>query len=359
MSTPDTLTRAGTFRYVMRLLAYRFGVDRVTDLAAAMTYYLVLSVFPLMLATVSIVNLVGGAEWLVPRLEAAVDAVASPAIAQAFAQVVGGFLASEGAGLTLVISLVAALWSASGYIGAFTRAVNTIYQVGEGRNFLKLKAIQLLMTLVLVLLLVLLSVSLAVSSSAARWLGNLVGLPSQFEAVWAWLRYPLMAVVVVILVQMLYFVAPNVRQPRVRVLSIGALVAIVLAVLIVLCFTTYLSVFNGMSSYAKTYGVLAGVIIALFFMFLWNVALLVGAELDAALERLHQLTLGLPAESGLILPPRDERGIKTRAAAHTALVRRGEAIRAEALATGAEASAWYSKERLDAERDESLEPADS
>jgi len=350
------LPRAATLQYVGRILAYRFGADRVTDLAAAMTYYLVLSVFPLLLAVVSIISLVGGANWLVPAISGALSSVASPEAAQTFDSIVSGFLAGEGAGLTLVISLVAAIWSASNYIGAFTRAVNTVYQVREGRSFVKLKAVQLLMTLVLVLAIILLGVALAVSSPAAHWLGNLVGLGDQFAAVWAWLRYPLIGVVVIILVQLLYFVAPNVRHPRIRVLSVGAIVAIVLSVLVVEVFTIYLSVFNGASSYTKTYGALAGVIIALFLMYLINIALILGAELDAAMERLHQLKLGLPAQSGLVLPPRDEKGIKAAQKTRAKLVERAKAIRAAATGSTDEKDiAWYEKYALEKERDQSLD----
>jgi len=346
--------RAATLQYVGRLIAYRFGVDRVTDLAAAMTYYLVLSVFPLLLAVVSIVNLVGGANWLMPVISDAIASVASPEAAQTFDGIASGFLAGEGAGLTLVISLVAAIWSASNYIGAFGRAVNTVYQVREGRSFVKLKAVQLVMTLALVLAIILLGVALAVSAPAAQWLGNLVGLGDQFAAVWGWLRYLVIAVVVIILVQLLYFAAPNVRHPRIRVLSVGSIVAIVLAVLVVEVFKIYLSVFNGASSYAKTYGALAGVVIALFLAFLVNMALILGAELDAALERLHQLKLGLPAQSGLVLPPRDEKGIKAQQSTRDNLIERGQDIRADAPSADENAIAWYQQHALHEERDQSL-----
>lgn len=355
MNDQDAPQRAAGLRYVLRTLLYRFGADHVTDMAAAMTYYLVLSLFPLLLAVVAILNLVGGAGWLVPHMESLVSTFLSPEMAASFAQMVGGFMASEGAGLALVLSIVAALWSASGYIGAFTRAVNTVYQVGEGRNFIKLKAIQLLMTFALVILIILLVVALAISSPAAFWLGNQIGMGDQFADVWSWLRYPLLGGVIVVLVQLLFFVAPNVRQPRVRVLSLGSLISIVLAVGVLEVFRIYLSVFNGRSNYAKTYGALAGVIIALFLMFLVNIALLVGAELDAVMERLHQLRLGLPAESGLLLPPRDGRGIKNGAATRGKLITTGHSIRSQAAAEGATPPPWYAAAKLDTTRDETVE----
>jgi len=355
MSQDKAPTRSETLRYALRVLVYRAGVDKVTDLAAAMTFYLVLSVFPLIVAAVSMLNLFGGADWLVPQFEAAVESMVTPQLAAQLAQIIAGFLGARGAGLTLIISLVAAVWSASGYIGAFARAVNTVYQVGEGRNFVKLKGFQLLMTLGMVLLIIVLSVSLAVSSSAARWLGDLIGMGDQFSVIWAWLRYPLMGVVVVVLVQMLYFVAPNVRHPRIRFLSPGSITAIVLATGIFMLFSVYLSVFNGESNYAKTYGALAGVVIVLFLAFLVNISLLIGAELDAVLERIKQLRYGLPAESGLLLPPRDAKGINRSINTRTALVRRAHSIRAAALADGVEPPAWYTQHRLDSDRDASLE----
>jgi len=334
-------------RYVIRVLIYRLGVDKITDLAAAMSYYLLLSIFPLLLATVSILNLVGGADWLVPEMEKLVETFTSKELATGFADIVSGFLGAKGAGLALVVSVVAALWSASAYIGAFARAVNTVYQVSEGRHFVKLKGIQLVMTLALVILIILLTTALVVSGPAARWLGDLVGMGNQFAALWGWLRYPLMGVVVVILVHLLYFASPNVRHPRWRVLSLGSLVAIVLSVVIFELFNIYLSVFNGASSYSRTYGALAGVIIFVFMMFLLNIALLIGAELDAVMERWHQLKLGLPAASGQLLPPRDNRGIRNREKTRSGLITRGESIQQQALAEGATATDWYTQARLD------------
>lgn len=347
-----------TAQYVGRSLLYRFSADKVTDLAAAMTYYLVLSVFPLMLAVVSIITMAGGANQLVPVIEDAISSATSAEVSQIITRIIQSFLASWGVGLTLVVSLAAAIWSSSNYIGAFARAVNTVYQVREGRNFIKLKAIQLLMTLVLVLLIVVLVAALALSAPVALWMGNLVGLGPQFALVWGWLRYPLMGVVVVIIVQMLYFVAPNVRQPRIRVLSVGSLVAIVMAIIIVEAFSFYLSYFDGASSYARTYGVLAGLVIALFLMYLVNMALVIGAEIDAILERLHQLKMGLPAESGLVLPPRDSKGITATHNTRAGIIARGAAIRDAALAKGAQAPAWYTEQNLHADRDKSLD-ADS
>jgi len=192
-----------------------------------------------------------------------------------------------------------------------------------------------------VVLVILLATALVVSNPAARWLGNLVHLGDQLSLLWSWLRFPLIGVVVVILVHLLYFVSPNVRQPRWRILSLGSLVSIVLSVVIFELFNIYLSVFDGASNYSRTYGALAGVIIFVFMMFLLNIALLIGAELDAVMERLHQLRLGLPAASGPVLPPRDDRGIKSREATRTRLVARGESIQEEALAAGATAPDWY------------------
>lgn len=342
-------------RYVASLMLYRFGADRVTDLAAAMTYYLVLAMFPLLLAVVSTVSLLGGASWVVPHMQELVSSFLTPSAAQSFADMASRFLASEGAGVTLLISTVAALWVASGYIGAFTRAVNALYRVGEGRNFFKLKAIQFAMTLCLVLLIILLTLASATSSAAAFWLGDQFGLGVQFARVWTWLRFPLLGLAVVVLVQMLFFIAPNIRQPRVRVLSAGSLTAIVLAVAAIQVFRVYLSVLGGTSNYAKTYGALAGVIIALVLTYVVNIALLIGAELDAAIERLHQLKLGLPAESGLLLPPRNESSIAKRAARRAKLVDAAAAIRADAVAKGAVAPPWYTNASLDIARDESLE----
>jgi membrane protein len=316
-------------------------------MAATMTYYLVLSVFPLLLVLVSLLNLLGGADTVVPALERMLDGVLPPEVISFTTTVIHSFLTSQGAGLVLVIGVVAALWSASSYIGAFTRAMNRVYGVVEGRPVVRLRAAQLGLTLVLAATICLLGSAVVLSERVAAWLGHGFGGGARWIALWSGLRLPVIGVLGVALLAVLYYWAPNVRRPRRRIWSPGALIALVLSGAIGWGFDVYLNVFNGASKYARTYGTLAGLIIGLFLLWLINVMILVGAEVDAALERVIELRSGLDAREGLLLPPRDGRQVRRGRVGRTALVERAGQLLDDAVARGAEPSDWYVRNALD------------
>ena len=209
---------------------------------------------------------------------------------------------SSGTGLALIIGLATALWSASGYVGSFGRAMNRIYEVGEGRPVWKLRPVMLLVTLITVVLAALVALALVLTGPAAQAVGNAIGLGSTAVLVWNIAKWPVMLVVVIAIVALLYYATPNVKQPKFRWLSVGAVFAIVVWVLASAAFGFYVANF---SSYNKTYGALAGVIVFLLWLWLTNLALLFGAELDAELERGRELQAGIAAEESVQLPPRD------------------------------------------------------
>jgi len=214
---------------------------------------------------------------------------------------------SQRAGLALVLGLATALWSASGYVGAFGRAMNRMYEVGEGRPVWKLRPVMLVVTLVLVVLAALTLVGLVVSGPVAQAVGDQLGLGSAAVTAWNIAKWPVLLVIVALIVAILYWATPNVRHPRFRWISVGAAVAIVAWVLLSAAFGLYVSNF---SSYDKTYGSLAGVIVFLLWLWITNLALLFGAELDAELERGRELQAGIAAEESIQLPPRDSRQIR-------------------------------------------------
>ena len=348
-ATPSARPRlAGvSWAYGARLWASHLSQHQITDMAATMTYYLVLSVFPLLLAMVSLLNVLGGADVVVPAMERSLDSMLPPEVTSFVTPVIRGFLTSAGAGLVLVIGLVAALWSASSYVGAFIRAMNRVYGVTEGRPLVKLRAVQLGLTLVLAAAICLLGSAVMLSQAVAQWLGHSVGWASGFMDVWSGLRLPFIGVLGAALLAVLYYWAPNVRRPRKRIWSPGALVALVLSGAIGWGFGVYLNVFNGANSYDKTYGALAGLIIGLFLLWLINVMILIGAEVDAALERVIELRSGLDAREGLLLPQRDGRASRRGQVIHSALVERAGRLRDAALARGAKPSDWYARNALD------------
>jgi membrane protein len=307
---PDELSdlpRRSWFSVARRTVS-GFRTDQCTDLAAALTYYAVLALFPGLLAVVSILGVIGAGHDKVRNtiLDVLKPLVTSSTL-DSVRTLIDQLMSSQAAGYTLVLGIAGALWSASGYVGAFSRAMNRVYGVEEGRPMWKLRPLQLLVTIITVALCVVGLVILLVSGPVARSVGDAIGIGNTGVTVWNIAKWPGLALVVILVVALLYYVTPNVRQPRFRWVSAGAFVAILVWVAASVGFAFYVTNF---SSYNKTYGSLAAVIIALLWLWLTNVALLFGAELDAELERGRELQAGLPAEEEIQLPLRDESGVR-------------------------------------------------
>jgi membrane protein len=208
---------------------------------------------------------------------------------------------SGGASALLGLGLLGAVWSASGYIGAFIRAANVIYEVEEGRSFWTRRPLQIAITVAMVLLLALVAISIVVTGPLARSVGDAVGLGDTAVTIWGIAKWPVIVVIVMGMFAVLYYVAPNVRQPRLRWVTPGGVVAVLAWLVASFGFALYVSNFG---SYDKTYGSLGGVVVFLIWLWLSNLAILFGAEFDAELERSRELAAGLPAEEVLQLPER-------------------------------------------------------
>lgn len=321
--SPTDLTTPSKL-YVLRKTVREFQHDQCTDLAAALTYYAVLSLFPAMLVVVSLLGVVGqGRRTTDAVLDIAGDLAPGSAV-DSLRPTVQQLVESPSAGFALVLGILGALWSASGYVGAFGRAMNRIYEIEEGRPVWKLRPLQLALTFAGLLLVAVVALLLAVSGPVAEAVGNAIGLGEAALTVWNVLRWPAILLFVVVAVAVLYYVTPNVEQPKFRWISVGAALAIVVWVLASVGFGFYAANFG---SYNKTYGTLAGVVVFLLWLWITNLALLFGAELDAELERGRQLQAGLPAERELQLPPRDTRVIDKTEAAIEKDVKRGRRLR--------------------------------
>ncbi len=292
------------WKYTAKSAFAEFQRDQCTDLAAALTYYSVLSVFPAILALVSLLGLFGQGESTTTTLLDIVRQLGQGQVADQLEGPIDQLVDARGAGLALVLGLGAAIWSASGYVGAFGRAMNRIYQVDEGRPVWKLRPVVLLITVGLVVMAALVLVGLVVSGPIATTLGDLAGLGDLGTTIFSIVKWPVMLGLVVVMVAVLYHATPNVRQPKFRWVSVGATVAILGWVLASVAFGFYVSNFG---SYNKTYGSLAGIIVFLLWLWITNLALLFGAEIDAELERARELQSGIEAERTLQLPPRDTR----------------------------------------------------
>ncbi|KUI29093.1 ribonuclease BN [Mycobacterium sp. IS-1496] len=321
--SPTDLTKPSAL-YVLRKTAREFGKDQCTDLAAALTYYAVLSLFPAVLVMVSLLGVVGQGKRTTDALLEVVSDVAPASTVDTLRPTIEQLVNSPSAGFALVIGILTALWSASGYVGAFGRAMNRIYEVAEGRPIWKLRPLQLVLTFAALLGAALVAFMLAVSGPVAEAVGNAIGLGEAAVTAWSIGRWPVILLLVIIAVAVLYYTTPNVQQPKFRWISLGAALAILTWIVASVGFGFYVANFG---SYNKTYGTLAGVIIFLLWIWITNLALLFGAELDAELERGRQLQAGLPAERELQLPPRDTRVIEKKEAAFEEDVERAKALR--------------------------------
>ena len=326
---PDSLRDISkpSWKYTARKAWAEFSADGCTDLAAALTYYAVLSLFPALLALVSLLGVFGQGESTTTALLDIVRDLGQANAADQLEGPISQMTQANQAGLGLVAGLVGALWSASGYVGAFGRAMNRIYQIDEGRPFWKLRPVQLLITLVGVIMVALVLVALVVSGPLAETVGEAIGLGSTAVTVWNIAKWPVILFVVVVLVALLYYSTPNVKQPTFRWISVGAAIAILTWVLASIVFGFYVANFG---SYNKTYGSLAGVIVFLLWLWITNLALLFGAEVDSELERSRQLQAGIEAEETLQLPPRDDTASEKRRHKHEEHLEEGRRLREQA-----------------------------
>lgn len=299
--SPTDLSKR-SWLYVVRKTAREFSKDQCTDIAAALTYYAVLALFPALIALLSLVGLTGHKQQTVTTLVQLLRDAGASSVAHTLQPTIAHLAQAPGAGLALIVGLLAALWSASGYTNAFGRALNRMYEIGEGRPFWKLRPAMLLLTAVLLVLAAAVMFALVVTGPAAQAVGNVLHIGSTALTVWNYAKWPVLLVLVVVIVALLYWGTPNIRQPKFRWVSVGSLLAIVIWMLASLGFGFYVAHF---SSYNKTYGSLAGVIIFLLWLWLTNLSLLFGAELDAELERGRELQAGIAAEEQVQLPPRD------------------------------------------------------
>jgi len=324
-SSPQDLAKPA-WGYAVRRAVSEFSKDKVTDLAAGLTYFAVLSLFPLLLALVSLLGVFGQGEETAQGLNGLVEQYAPAELAELLRGTITGLATQTGAGLALFTGLVGALWAASGYVGAFSRAMNRVYEVDEGRPFWKHKPQMLLLTLVMVIILAVIVFALLLSGDLARTVGDIVGLGDTAVLVWSIAKWPVIVALAVLLIALLYYFTPNVKQPRFRWISLGALVALIVSAVAVAAFSIYVSNF---ASYNATYGIIGSVIILLLGLWIINNVLLFGAEVDAEIERSRQLQGGIVAEGSIQLPPRDTTASEKLAEKHRKLKEQGRQLRRE------------------------------
>ncbi|MGO4189661.1 YihY/virulence factor BrkB family protein [Pseudarthrobacter sp. TAF60_1] len=297
---PTDVTKP-SWKFIAKKTLREFSKDQCPDLAAALTYYSVLSIFPALLALVSLLGIFGDPQKTTSALLDIVQGFAPGQTVDTIRPVVQDLASSSAAGLTFILGLLTAIWSASGYVGAFGRAMNRVYEIDEGRAFVKLRGTMLGVTVVNLLIVVVIAAMLVLSGPVAESVGNLIGLGGAFLTVWNIAKWPVMLALIIVAIAILYYATPNVKQPKFRWMSMGSAIAVVVFLLASLAFGFYVAYSN---SYNKTYGAIGGVIVALLWLWILNMSLLFGAEFDAETERGRQLQAGIEAEETIQLPPR-------------------------------------------------------
>jgi membrane protein len=294
--------RWSTWRDAMLRAAKGFVNDNCVDLAASLTYYAVLAIFPSAIVVVSLVSLVSQGDKTVDTIIGLLDDLGAGAVVdQSLTSLIKGVVDNQsGVGLLLSFGLIGAIWSASGYIGGYTRAANAIYGVEEGRPFWKLRPVQLAITAMSLLLMAVVVVLLIVSGPVTDALGDRLHLGGTVRVVWSIVKWPALLLIAMLLLAMLGWIAPNVQPPRFRWLTVGGFVTLLVTAIASLGFSLYVANF---ASYDKTYGTLGGVIAFLVWTYLVNCAVLFGVEVNAELQRGRAIQGGEPARDP-VLPPR-------------------------------------------------------
>jgi membrane protein len=282
-----------------------FQEDNLSDWAAALTYYGLLSLFPALIAMVSLIGLFGDPKTTTSSLTEIITELGPQSAAETFEGPIKSITENQGAaGFAFVFGLAAALWSASGYVGAFTRASNIIYETPEGRPFWKLRPLQIAVTLAMIILMALLAIGLVVSGPVAEAIAGPVGLSGTAVDVWSIAKWPVMAAIFIVMVNLLYYSTPNVKLRGFKWVTPGAILAIVVWALASALFAFYVANFG---SYDKTYGTLGGLVVLLLWFWITNLAILFGHQMNAERERSTEIEEGLPrAEKEIQLEPRDE-----------------------------------------------------
>lgn len=328
-----------SWKYALKRALKEFGTDGGTDLAAMLTYYMVLSLAPGLLAVFSIIALVlANNADTVTQL---VDDVVRQYVPQDYQSLVVDLVetmtsSATGGVIALIIGIATAVWSASAYVKAFSRSMNIIYGMEEGRGLIKQTATMLLITIALLVGVVLLLVSLALNDALVTGvlgpiaeplgLGGLLAFMSQtFLPIWAWVKWPVMLAIVIAMIALLYYLAPNVQQPKFTWVSLGSIFAIIGIAIAAVGLWAYFTFLTGYSAY----GTIGTVMALLFALWIFNIVLILGAEVDAETERARQLQTGIEAEETIQLPPRSTKKVEKKAEARDKLEAEGREIREE------------------------------
>ena len=293
---------------VLKRTFTEFQDDNLTDWAAALTYYGILSIFPALIVLVSVLGLIGNSATQ-PLLDNLGSVAPGPA-KDIFTDAIKNLQGNSGAsGVFFVVGLLAAIWAASGYVSAFMRASNAIYDIEEGRPIWKTLPVRVGLTVLLMVLTAISAVAVTLSGGLAQEVGGLVGVGDTAVQVWNIAKWPVLVLFVSFMFAVLYWAAPNVKQPGFKWLSPGSVLAVIGWIIASVAFAFYVANFG---SYNKTYGALAGPVIFLVWLWISNIMILLGAEFNAELERGRRIEEGMrPEDQEPFAEPRDTRKMES------------------------------------------------
>ncbi len=285
----------------------KFAADNLADRAAALTYFSVLSIFPGLLVLVSALRVFGEntAQTVVNNVSGLAPGEAGQTIDSAVNELSAS--SQSGAVALVIVSLLGSLWSASGYVGAFMRAANAIYEVPEGRTFLAKLPVRLGVTVLAGVLLTVSTFMVVFTGEAARNIGDALGIGATAVKAWDIAKWPVLVIIVSLLFAVMYWAAPNARVGRFRWITPGGVTAVVIWLIASGGFAFYAANFG---SYNRVYGSIASVIVFLIWLWISNLAILLGAELDAQLIRERVIVGGASAVQAPYLPLRDSRKLR-------------------------------------------------
>jgi membrane protein len=309
---PDQLSDLGRRSWwdALRRMPKQFSEDKLTTWAAALTYYGVLSMFPGLLVVIAVLRLTGEdtTHRILRNLTATAPGPARTVLSTALTDLQGGQQST--AGVLFVVGILGALWSASGYVGSFMQAANAIYDVPEGRPLWKKLPIRFAITIVTGLIVAAAAVTVVFTGSLARYVGRLVGFSGGAVTTWDIVKWPILLVIIGLLFSLLYWAAPNAKQGGFRWVTPGGFLAVAIWMIASAGFALYVTNF---SSYNKTYGSLAAIIVFLVWLWISNLAVLIGAEFDAELQRSRAIDAGHPVDNEPYMALRDARKVDSNA----------------------------------------------
>jgi len=296
--------KTGKFALLKRTVK-EFQEDNLTDWAAALTYYSLMSLFPALIALVAIVGLVFDPQEVTDAITDVVTQLGPSSASETFSGPIESITSnSTASGVLLIVGVSLALNAASGYVGTFIRASNIIWETPEGRGFFKLRPLQIAITLAMIMMLIVVALGLILTGPLVEAVGSAIGIGDTALTIWDIAKWPFLLGVVVLMFGLLYYASPNVKAPGFRWMTLGSLAAVVVWLVASAAFAFYVANFG---SFDKTYGTLGGVVAVLVWFWITNLALLFGMELNAERERDRELAAGIPrADKEIQLAPRDD-----------------------------------------------------